>query len=269
MLYNFENLRTLINKIAPSPAKIREKYLIVEGEEFENKANEDNVEYRENGIFVKIDGEEFQRYIYKKYYYISRYGKFPKFHFIRCSTVMEYGISNYCSASKEKVLVIDRDTGEKHFDKTLDVCGNCSREASVNVPRDTVAFFQNLGKKPPEEVRKQDVDIFGYTFDWHEVRVNYLEMQDSKCERCTIQMAGYDTRYIHVHHKNGDKKQNDLSNLECLCVLCHSFVDERHIENFKKRRMKVQVDEFVKKYYADIKGLNNSCLSRYEQNKVE
>lgn len=267
MLYNFNDLRILINKIAPSPADVRKQNLIVEGEDFTKQVNEGNIEYRYDGIFVKINGEEFQRYIYKKYYSVSYGGKesFPVFHFIRCSTVVERGISNYYSASKDKVLVIDSYTRKKHFNKVLRVCRNCSYEASVNVPRNTVAFFQNLDKRTEDEVIKQDTDIFGYTFDWHEIRINYLEKQEGKCEKCKIQMKGFDTRYIHVHHKNGDKKWNYSSNLECLCVLCHSFVDERHIENFNKKRMKEEVSQFVKKYHFEIKKLNGFYLSLYEQ----
>lgn len=269
MLYNFDNLRKLVNKIAPSPVEVRKLNLIVEGEHFTSQVNKGNVIYRGNGIFIKINGEEFQRYIYKKYYSVSYGGgeQFPAFHFIQCSTVIEYGISNYYSASKDSVLIIDKYTGKKHYDKVLRVCKNCAYEASVYVPEDTAAFFKNIDKRTEQEMENKEVDIFGYTFDWHEIRINYLDKQENRCERCKIQMEGFDKKYLHVHHKNGDKKWNYSSNLECLCILCHSLVDERHIENFRKNRMKQRVNEFIEKYHSEIKNLNYKCLIMH--NKIQ
>lgn len=266
MLYNFNRLRIFLDKIAPSPAFTEKRNLIIEGEDFTRKASEGSVEYRNNGIFIIIEGQEFQRYIYKKHYLVARYG-LPKFHFIKCRTIHEYGISNYSSASKDRVTIIDRNTNQIHKNVILQICKNCLKEAHGNVPKNTVAFFKKIDQKTEHESREQDVDIFGYTFDWQEIRENYLKRQANKCEHCKIQMEGFDTRYIHIHHKNGNKKWNHSSNLECLCVLCHSMVDERHIENFSKNRMQVEIDDFIKKYQFEIKRLNSFYLNSYNRKK--
>jgi 5-methylcytosine-specific restriction endonuclease McrA len=47
-----------------------------------------------------------------------------------------------------------------------------------------------------------------------------------KCERCE-----YDEmpEILGVHHKDRNRKNNDLSNLEVLCPNCHSLEHLRHI----------------------------------------
>jgi len=53
-----------------------------------------------------------------------------------------------------------------------------------------------------------------------------------KCERC-----GYDEypEILGVHHKDRNRKNNDLSNLEVLCPNCHSLEHMKHISHgFKK-----------------------------------
>lgn len=47
-----------------------------------------------------------------------------------------------------------------------------------------------------------------------------------KCERC-----GYDEepKILGVHHKDRNRKNNEISNLEVLCPTCHSLEHVRHI----------------------------------------
>lgn len=47
-----------------------------------------------------------------------------------------------------------------------------------------------------------------------------------KCERC-----GFDSnpRILGVHHKDRNRSNNDLGNLEVLCPNCHSMEHERHL----------------------------------------
>jgi 5-methylcytosine-specific restriction endonuclease McrA len=48
----------------------------------------------------------------------------------------------------------------------------------------------------------------------------------SKCERC-----GYSEHpeILGVHHKDRNRHNNDLSNLEVLCPTCHSLEHRKHI----------------------------------------
>ena len=47
------------------------------------------------------------------------------------------------------------------------------------------------------------------------IRVKFLKMYYIYCQRCDIKRAD------EIHHKDGKRNNNDLSNLELLCHICH------------------------------------------------
>jgi 5-methylcytosine-specific restriction endonuclease McrA len=50
------------------------------------------------------------------------------------------------------------------------------------------------------------------------LKIRLIEIRGGKCERC-----GYNKREIlNVHHKDRNRKNNELSNLELICPNCHS-----------------------------------------------
>lgn len=266
MLYAFERLQEFVNTIAPTPAIVNKKNLIVEGEDFTANDNAGKVAYRDDGIFVIIDGTEYQRYIYKKSSWITKDGGFnlPKAHIFKCSSVIKWGIRNYYSASTEKVDVIDALSGKTYCKQKLDICKVCLREIRSNSkPRTTKDFFDNLDITE-EEVINQETDIFGYTFDWNEISRKYRELKNYTCEQCNLKIdEGLGKRFIHVHHKNGNKKWNKSANLECLCILCHSCSDDKHLDNFQKSDMKFALETFITEYEVYIKKYNRQSLKKH------
>ena len=58
----------------------------------------------------------------------------------------------------------------------------------------------------------------------------------------------YDKQYMHVHHINGDKLNNDESNLRCLCVYCHAHVDDHHFRRLTRGANKVSYFSFIDRY---------------------
>jgi hypothetical protein len=60
-----------------------------------------------------------------------------------------------------------------------------------------------------------------YTDDWLEVSHNYRVDLNWKCEDCGIICLSKKS-LLHTHHKNGVKSDNSPSNLQALCVECHS-----------------------------------------------
>lgn len=66
-----------------------------------------------------------------------------------------------------------------------------------------------------------DVDQNGYTGDWHFVSATMREKRNFTCEICRVKLS--DKRnLLHVHHLDRDKTNNDESNLQVLCAVCHS-----------------------------------------------
>ena len=86
-------------------------------------------------------------------------------------------------------------------------------------------FFENYKSRfatmPTREAGELDG---GYSDAWAGVSKDYREDQDFKCEECRADLRKY-PRLLHVHHRNGNKRDNAWSNLEALCALCHN---DRH-----------------------------------------
>ena len=73
-----------------------------------------------------------------------------------------------------------------------------------------------LGKKHTLETRKQMSESSKFPY-------NYIDggyknkIDESKCELC-----GAEDKNILVHHKDGNRKNNNIDNLKALCNSCHS-----------------------------------------------
>ena len=72
----------------------------------------------------------------------------------------------------------------------------------------------------------------GYNYQWQQIRSIKLST-DPLCENCL--MHGVAHVATDVHHRDGNNKNNDLSNLESLCHNCHSALTAR-TQGFNKIR---------------------------------
>ena len=74
-------------------------------------------------------------------------------------------------------------------------------------------------------------------------------MHQFTCEHCGLQITEpFDQHFIHTHHKNGNKTDNRESNLECLCVRCHSEKDYWHKQRFSSGANRIILEDFNIKY---------------------
>ena len=103
-----------------------------------------------------------------------------------------------------------------------------------------------MTKQKQEDKEK---DIFGYTKNWERISRDYREKKGYVCEKCGEKITNpFDFHFMHVHHKNGKKADNKESNLQCLCIECHSKIDNVHKERWTKGSNKILLDEFIKRY---------------------
>ena len=202
-------------------------------------------------------------------YRVNHYNTFPKFHLVKCKTIDEFikmGIFNsrYEWSNSNVNDIIDPDTQVKYENKVLELCKNC-KDKILNEINDTEDFFRTLDTNEINETTIE-VDIFGYTKNWQKISETYRKKKNYTCEECKIKIENpIDKRYLHVHHKDGNKLNNAENNLQCLCVLCHSHVDVIHEENFNKQRLHAEVTAFVKKYKDILKSLGNKHLKEFDK----
>lgn len=70
-----------------------------------------------------------------------------------------------------------------------------------------------------------------YDVDQRRISDERRQYKNWKCEKCGIQL-NIDKEFLHVHHINGQKNDNDDSNLKVLCIKCHAEEpDHNHIKN--------------------------------------
>lgn len=220
----------------------------------------------ENGGIFYIDdnGIKRQGFMYKTKFYFEYQGSKnqPKFHVCYCTAIQNFGSDAYRFANAEPIKVYSRNEHKEVEVKGMELCRYCRQmltdKDAMRIHNST--DFVNILKEEREEVKESvtDVDIFGYVKNWEEISLAYRTKMNFTCERCGTHIENsFDYHFMQTHHKNGKKTDNRESNLECLCVKCHSEVNNTHRKNFSSKANQLLIDEYLYKYHG-IK--NNSTL---------
>jgi hypothetical protein len=264
MLYLFSNLAQRLTQLGyPEPT---ESGFRVIRRDLTQEEQAGNIEFGDDGIYLRIDGQAHKGYMYLKYPNVGRFG-FPKFHITNCQTVLEQRArgqfdGRYFWHNSNEVTIEDRTNGIVHENINLVLCNFCRNQSSILEYTDTQGFFSLLDQQEQEVINEEvEIDIFGYTLDWQQISREFRKEKDYTCESCRIRIdQPIDRRFMHVHHKSGNKLNNRRSNLECLCVLCHANKDSTHQHNFESRRMQGDIRSFMEKYREQLEELGNEYL---------
>ena len=249
-LYNFDKLKIHLDDLG-FPEVFESRFKIFR-KDFSEEEAKGNVIYQTGKIFLKDNNYEYLGYLYIKYPDIEKYG-FPKFHIAECSTILQQKQSGafegkYYWHNSNTVDLVDRKTLKKYNGQKLILCSNCHKTFSTQYS-DSEGFYELLDKDEVIDSKIESTDIFGYVNNWSIISKSIKKKRNYTCEKCNLKISNAnDFRFLHVHHKNGNKLQNREVNLQCLCIKCHSEIDEIHSSNFKKNRMQIELKNFSSKY---------------------
>lgn len=170
----------------------------------------------------------------------------PKYHLAFCSTLDTMRQHNrwhrYVVANRDDGTFIVNFVGDQTTSKPLRlaVCQNClahigwegyyysmARDAKQNlVSQFTLArFFEKYPKDLLSVIPTHTVEtapLNDYPEDWGMISETLKSKRGYKCEKCGHELKGALRKYLHVHHKNGNKADSGRENLEVLCIRCHA-----------------------------------------------
>lgn len=246
-IYSFPKLKSCLERKGIVVGKAETYKTVKPGDiTIENGKLVGDVSLDETGMFVVEDATGVKRNVFliKKSFFFQYNGRvsIPKAHLCLCDAITNHGQGAFRYANEQPVSVIDRATGKNREVDDLELCGYCSgmlrgEFKSIQTIEDFVEILRKTGDfSSAEDV---EVDYAGYVKSWSAISQAYREVKQYRCEKCGVDLSDFGGKlYCQVHHVNGNKLDNRESNLQCLCVSCHSQVDDRHKQNFSTKAQK-------------------------------
>ena len=253
-LFDFDLLMKWLNDKGFPKVESSKGYKVVKGIDFEKEFKAGNIRFEANGIFIDTSSGDHQVYIFISEPWITKYGSYPKFHVRECQTISSFLADGrfehryHVSSAKVNDLT-DITTRQVFKDEELELCGYCRNMITEEIY--TTADFAELYVNSSTNVDIR-VDNDGYVKDWKLISKNYRLSVDYTCEGCGLASKSTIHRYYwEVDHVDGNKLNNEFSNLKCLCVRCHSRKDDVHRNNYSKGTNKIKVESFNRLYPED------------------
>ena len=247
-LHKFSNFRDWLNERGIEISEsIGYKLVSVD---FKRAFEEGRLAFTPDGIIYTDDDNAQLVYVYIKYYGVSykQNLEFPKIHTHRCSTIDSFVASGrfnkrYEVSNSPVNDIYDTEDGDRLYkDRNLQLCGNCKKVSGTGVI-DSDGFSEL--QKESQGNGEVEVDRSGYTRDWPIVSNNYRRSVEFCCEKCGLRpKVGGHKIFWHTHHVNSKRHDNSIKNLKCLCIRCHSKVDDRHAAQFNSAEWKRQIATF-------------------------
>ena len=90
-----------------------------------------------------------------------------------------------------------------------------------------------------------------YQQDWNKIAAEYKKKVNYQCEDPLCRFSDLSNsamrRYLHCHHVNMDKTDNNFSNLKAFCLECHAKQPNHgHMQNSQYRKYVELVDRSLK-----------------------
>jgi hypothetical protein len=199
--------------------------------------------------FLASGNQRYRSFLYLKRSRVASYG-LPKRHYFQCEKVK--GGLPYVPSNQDLVNITCSETLKFYKKVSLDVCGYCESIFKEKTTKDLTGksfadFILDMEESEDKETR---TDKNGYTLNWQEISTAYRKTKNFKCEKCGLQIADPEFQhFMHVHHRVAyEKTNNKRSNLQCLCIECHSQVDDPHKKNFSTIEQQRLIREFRERF---------------------
>jgi hypothetical protein len=173
----------------------------------------------------------------------GRYQSYPKFHITNCQTLEDMTakgrFQRYVVSTRTDGIfnynLINSNGLEAKKEEKLDVCKNCLKALNYNNYLEDYAkafkmfdldeFFirftcSPIQITPLETDRTAPLSI--YPSDWNKMSTEYKNNANWTCGKCNSSFQDERSKFLHCHHKNGNTYDNRPSNIEVLCIRCHS-----------------------------------------------
>ena len=216
--------------------------------------NEELFELLPNGSLVKVNLYISTQAVDKYSYNFNdiKVNALYKYHIYQCSTIA----TMFNSGRKHRYKINNRDDGTFYYTFTdfkgsilkinenqkVNICKNCLKKfldikfaSDENVKNFKLKefhnqnnnFFNNIDISSIEKGELAQANV--YSRLWNKISRQVKTKKNYTCEKCGyIPKMAYEKKFIHTHHKNGDKQNNKEDNLQVLCIKCHSEVDSFH-----------------------------------------
>lgn len=123
--------------------------------------------------------------------------------------------------------------------RPLYLCQNCAKQIRRHGIDASIANFdvqnflnqEQLGSSFGDLSFTSDYDLIPnvYSSDWPQISRRFKEVRNWTCEKC-YQNLNQARKLLHAHHRDRNKANNSVFNLQALCIRCHA---REHPENEK------------------------------------
>lgn len=201
--------------------------------------------------------------------------KAHKYHLLNCQTLRQASNQGWrdkykMSQKKDGTFYYRFLAGDKVYkennDQVLQVCGYCLNE--LNKKHESSIQYKKSNFLPEiffsEEFRNNWLNDSDYKVDtksvpnvyqqdWKEISSKYKNKVNYQCEgdgcRYSDLSSSNMRKYLHCHHVNMEKSDNNYSNLKALCLACHAEQPNHgHMKNNEYTKYVSMIDNEIRKY---------------------
>lgn len=252
----FESFLNEVQKITSTKLHEAKKILETEGKDIQNISDiliNDNNELFDilpDGTLIRVNLYIATKNIDSYHLHYVTPKELYKYHIYKCSTLSKM----FSAGRKHRYKLNSRDDGTFFFifndysgrilkeekNQKLNICKNCLQKFQGRYASDTDVNNFKLKKFHQQNKQFFNFDTSKlekgenatpnyYISNWQNISTQIKTKHNYTCESCFWKAKdNYQKRFIHTHHQNGDKRNNQNENLKVLCIKCHSEVDSYH-----------------------------------------